>query len=187
MSQGTWHTDEACWPGRVAEAVRARVFRRFRARGIPPGEATQLAGEVTQIAFVRAHLQPGFPGCFQSEEHLVNWMAWVAYRRGLDDLRRRRPSRSDAHLDRQAAPEVSQVPGLVWECLQQLPPQDRHVLLRYFYEGWTDVMIGQELFDDDASEAAWGQRARKIRMAALRRLRTLLDQHGVDPDDWPAA
>jgi DNA-directed RNA polymerase specialized sigma24 family protein len=73
----------------------------------------------------------------------------------------------------------------VWDCLVQLPLQDQRILDWHYWDRLTDWEIGQILFDSsEGTSAARGQRARKLRLATLARLRECLLQHGIDPSDW---
>src|SRR5262249_49749484 len=127
------------------------------------------------------HQLEGFPSCFASERHLINWLAKVAYRKALDELRRKK---AEPLAERDVAGSVNGTPSVVWECLQQLPAGDSQILLWYFYDGLTDIQIGLRLYGEEVSVEARGQRARKGRLAALRQLRVILLRRGVDPDEW---
>jgi DNA-directed RNA polymerase specialized sigma24 family protein len=188
MSTRSWPADYRACAEEASAVVFRRLHHRLRGRGLTATVAAELAAEAAQGAFVKVHRQPGFPGCCQSERHYVNWLVKVAYRNALDELRRKKAfplPGADALLA--PADEDQSARSLVWECLLQLPAPAREILLWYYYDGCTDSQIGLRLFPGQGTAAALGQRARKLRRAALNRLRALLLQRGVDPDDWPSA
>jgi hypothetical protein len=73
----------------------------------------------------------------------------------------------------------------VWDCFVQLLPQDQRILEWYYWDGLTDVQIGEILFNpSEGTPAALGQRARRLRLEGLARLRECLLQRGFDPESW---
>ncbi|MCI0457940.1 MAG: sigma-70 family RNA polymerase sigma factor [Gemmataceae bacterium] len=179
MSERSWLAED---PERVARATAAcnRLYNRLRAHGLPATTAADLAADTTQTAFVKAQKLERSPNPFADERHLVNWLALVAYRAALDELRRRsvRPLPPSVE-ELLPARDQDTTSGEVWACLQQLDRTERQVLLWYYYDSQTDVQIGQQLFAGAATESASGQRARKLRLRALDRLRELLVRRGL--------
>src|SRR5262245_30908375 len=182
MTKPSWPPDSEAWAAWAA-AVYSRVYGRLRRRGVAPGPAGERTGEAVQDAFVQGLRRPDFPQCFSTEQHAVNWLTLVAYRKALDELRRKKGHTLD-EAGELAAPPPDGGPPSVWECVQLLPEPHRQVLVWYFYEGCTDAQIGVRLYPGGGTPAGLGQRARRVRLDALRQLRTLLLRHGVDPDDW---
>ncbi len=130
--------------------------------------------------------------CLRSYGHFVDWFVKVAYRCALD--RRRRKVRGPQ-------PEPDDPPGPdrgpracspeVWECLNQLPPQSRRILLLCSYyrpkgrDRMTDQDIGElEFLPDGRTPAARAQQAGKLRKKAEEELRRLLLAKGLDPKTW---
>jgi DNA-directed RNA polymerase specialized sigma24 family protein len=69
----------------------------------------------------------------------------------------------------------------VWEALRGLTGGERKILEWHYFEGLTDRQVGIILFEEGSPQAR-GQRARKCRLAAERRLHRLLVRIGLDPD-----
>jgi DNA-directed RNA polymerase specialized sigma24 family protein len=185
MSNSPWSEGRAGWAEEACQAACQRVYNRLRGLGLAPAAAAELAADGAQTAFLCAGGRAGFPSCFDSERHLVNWLTVVAYRKGLDELRRARARRlTDSEARQLPAADPPPDAGLVWGCLLRLPAPERQVVLWYYYDRRTDVEIGAALFPGEGTDTALGQRARKVRLAALRRLRRLLLEAGLGPADW---
>jgi DNA-directed RNA polymerase specialized sigma24 family protein len=177
------------WAPRAYRVVYGQLGYRFD---------PQLAEEVLHDALSRAWWEGlSRPGCFESFAHFCNWVRQTAAWRAHDALRRRarhEPLPDDRPGGEGRNRQLPEGPGerrrrerrQVWECLQRLPAGERALVLDYYYEGRTDVQLGDGLYPDGSPQAR-GLRARRVRLRALANLRRLLLEHGVGPEQEAGA
>jgi DNA-directed RNA polymerase specialized sigma24 family protein len=148
--------------------------------------ARHLGEDGTQFAFLKATGRVGRTGFFASNVHFVRWLTKVAYRHALRQSQRARPKPLPP-ADQLESPTVgpSGTSPEVRTCLNQVAPEERRVLLLYYYHGLTDAEIGTLEFGHEAgSRSGLGQRARRVRRQGLQQLRQLLLAAELDPDSW---
>jgi DNA-directed RNA polymerase specialized sigma24 family protein len=172
------------WAPRAYRVVYGQLGFRFD---------PQLAEEMIHDALSRAWWEGlSSPSCFQCFAHFCNWVRRTAVWRAHDALRRRvrhEPLPEDRPGGEGRNQQLPEGAGegrrrqrlKVWECLQRLPAGERALVLDYYYEGRTDVQLGDCLYPDGSPQAR-GLRARRVRLRALANLRRLLLQQGVSPE-----
>lgn len=163
----------------------------------------QLAEEVSQDCLSQAFEKwLAHPNYFATHD-LTAWTSRRAAWRALDRLRERgrhRPLPEERPLDDEqerglaaalAVPQSDEAERvmrdrhLTWEALQRLAPEDRDLLLAWFYDHRSDQEIGSDLFgEDDGTAQARGLRVWRRRQRAQARLKDLLIDVGIDPADW---
>lgn len=171
--------------------LRARLTRRY---GDP-----QLAEEVSWDCLTQAYEVWREDPAFFANRDLTAWTGQRATWRALDRLRERGrfAPLAEEHPgepgEGAAAPLVEPREAerrrlrdrqLTWRSLQQLGEQDREILEGYYYDGLTDQQIGARLYGGEGSEQARGLRVWRRRRKAQQRLRTLLEQNGLDAADY---
>jgi RNA polymerase sigma factor (sigma-70 family) len=181
-----WPSDFPDWYEWAYPQVYRAVYRYLPRRGLAHERAMDLAEEAAQEAARRAAERTGSPGYFESQEHLRNWMIAVARNYARDQVERERVAQlPEGHDEPQRGSSREERFGAVWGCFSQLLPQDQRILDWSYWDGLTDEEIGQILFDpSEGTPAALGQRARRLRLAALARLRECLLRRGIDPGEW---
>jgi RNA polymerase sigma factor (sigma-70 family) len=181
-----WPDDFPDWYEWTYPQVYRAIYRYLRRRGLPQHRAADLAEDATQEAARRAAERTGDPGYFQSREHLRNWMIAVARNFARDQLSRQHASQFPVgHDEPQRSSSRQERFASVWDCFSRLPPQDQGILDWYYWDRLSDEQIGQVLFDpSEGTPAALSQRARRLRLSALARLRECLLLHGIDPGNW---
>lgn len=180
-----WPDDFADWYEWAYPHVYRAVYWHLRSRGLPDARARELAEEATQEAACRAAERTD-PGYFQSQEHFRNWMITVARRYADERLAHERAVQLHEGHDAPASKSSrAERFGAVWDCFSQLSAEEQNILDWYYWDGLTDVEIGQILFDpSEGTPAALGQRARRRRLAAEAHLRGCLLENGIAPEDW---
>lgn len=114
------------------------------------------------------------PQRFESERHLVNWMAKVMTNGSVDRFRRDQrqrpmPNTTLSQFVRERPRKHNEV---VWRCLQTLPEQEQRILNAYYYDNCTDSDLAVQLFG--TATTASSQRARRLRLKALELLKEKL-------------
>ena len=184
-----WTRRFQTWAPRAFRVVYSQLGCRFD---------PQLAEEMILDALSRAWWEGlSKPGSFKGFAHFCNWVRRTAVWRAHDALRRRgrhEPLPDDRPGGEARNRQLPERPGegrrkerlRVWECLQRLPADERALVLDYYYEGRTDAQLGDGLYGDGSPQAR-GLRARRVRLRALARLRRLLLEHGVGPEQRAGA
>ncbi len=173
--------------------VCARLTRRF---GDP-----QLAEEVSWDCLTLAYELWREDRAFFANRDLASWASQRACWRALDRLRERarliplaeeHPGEAGEGVV-PTPPDPAEVEAgrrrlrdqqITWRSLQQLDEQDRLILEGYYYDHLTDQEIGGRLFGHEGSGPARGLRVWRRRRKAQERLRTLLEENGIDPSDY---
>lgn len=114
------------------------------------GGDAELAGELTQEAFVRAFDRLGQ---FQAQSSFYTWLYRLARNRALDLLQRRRPITGATTLAEVPSPAASPAERLgqqelvsaVQAALHRLPTEVRELLLLREFEGWDYERIAETL------------------------------------------
>jgi DNA-directed RNA polymerase specialized sigma24 family protein len=181
----------------LAPRVLTVVFNRLSARFHDPQLAEEVSIDSLSQAFEKWRADPDY---FRTHD-LIAWSSRLASWRALDRLRertRRRPLPQEHPLDGE---ERSSVPVVrarqenlsdnqnrdrqtVWDCIQELDPEDRAILAGYYYDSHTDQELGADLFGPAASTQANGLKVWRRRQRAHDRLRELLIDGGIEPADW---
>jgi DNA-directed RNA polymerase specialized sigma24 family protein len=173
--------------------LRARLTRRY---GDP-----QLAEEISWDCLTRAYEVWRDDPAFFAHRDLTSWTGQRATWRALDRLRERgrfaplAEEHSGDASEGAAAPLADPADAaaerrrlrdrqVTWRALQRLEAQDREILEGYYYDDLTDQQIGSRLYGDEGSEQARGLRVWRRRRKAQERLRTLLEEGGIDPSDY---
>jgi DNA-directed RNA polymerase specialized sigma24 family protein len=173
-AQDAWTSTFTEWYPKAYTIVYGRLCHRFN------DEA--LAEDMVTVALAEAGLQP--PGYFGSFAHFCNFVYRTAVHRSLDHFRkqkRQRPLPDEELEGRDAGAEgrpvwdkpAEEVLEALEAGLKKLPEPERKALTEYF-AGKTDAQLGIALFAEEATPGALGQRARRLRLRALRNLRSIL-------------
>jgi DNA-directed RNA polymerase specialized sigma24 family protein len=171
------------------------VFRRLTTRFGDEQLAEEVSLDCLSQAFELWRLDPAY---FATHD-LTAWASRRATWRALDRLRERarhRPlpeERSDDDravaavlpLREAAAEQVTRDRELTWQALQKLAPEDRAVLVAWYYDQLSDQEIGAALYGaGNGTAQARGLRVWRRRQRARARLRDLVIAEGVDAADW---
>jgi DNA-directed RNA polymerase specialized sigma24 family protein len=179
--------------------VYITVYSRVSARFGDPQLAEEVSVDSLAQAFEKWRADPAY---FRTHD-LTAWSSRLASWRALDRLRERtrlRPLPEEHPVEGEESPAAGPMVSrrenagedrvrdweLTWKCIQKLDPEDRVILSRYYYDGWTDQQVGAELFGPSASPQANGLKVWRRRQRAHARLRELLLAGGIDPGDWSA-
>lgn len=172
--------------------LRARLTRRYH--------DPQLAEEVSWDCLTQAYEVWRRDPSFFANRDLTAWTGQRATWRALDRLRERgrfaplaedqnaKPGDNIAVLidptEAEDERRLARDRQTTWRSLQQMDDQDRAILEGYYYDEQTDQQIGSRLYGDEGSEQARGLRVWRRRRKAQERLRTLLEENGIDPTDY---
>jgi RNA polymerase sigma factor (sigma-70 family) len=171
------------------------VFRRLASRFGDEQLAEEVSLDCLSQAFELWRLDPAY---FATHD-LTAWASRRATWRALDRLRERsrlRPLPQERPDDDRAArpalpcrePAEEQAlrdRELTWEALQRLGPEDRDILVAWYYDRLSDQEIGAALFGSENGTAqARGLRVWRRRQRAQGRLRDRLIAEGIDAADW---
>src|SRR4051794_15215720 len=87
-----WPADFSAWASAASPVVYSRVYHKFTSHRLAFEIKVELAEEGTQFAFLQAAKRAVVPQFFDDRLHFIRWLVKVAYRHGLDLLRRKKPT-----------------------------------------------------------------------------------------------
>jgi DNA-directed RNA polymerase specialized sigma24 family protein len=193
------HVDDGVSNREFAEILREAfpvLCQRLTRRYGDPQLAEEVSWDCLTQAFEKWRADPRF---FERRD-LTAWSSQLAAWRALDRLRERGrfaplaeehggeedggPALPVLGPDEDEASRRKRDREAAWRSVQQLDAEDREILEGYYYDGLTDQEIGTRQYGDEGSGQARGLRVWRRRQKAQERLRTLLVENGIDPDDY---